>query len=627
MTQSEFLKRWIMHYVQPEYFYIPWSGQKMGAVKFKIILDNTPYDSINNCYVAFYIREKTSGKYVEIDSSKTFPTGKVKDYSEYAPGTVVTETPLFNWVTNEKTIRLPYGTYEYVEYLCNFGCIVKQPITFTVSSSMQTVEVHHPACYVSTGIDQWYSNTYTVSATTTDVDDATLVATKVNDGIDNSTLYVGSSGFIGCNADGVAGFWDYAGTWISGECVTKLMGILIYPHYKIIANTTGINLTYSYEILDRSNGFSGDLYLIKVDYAANSIVRFEHEENPGNTISDRLSTWYKQNGNASSFPYAPAKLTRNLYRKTLSLKHKYVQVSMGNELAEDYEWYYRQNNTLRSSQGYRTIADNNSALDDGYQAFKNIDFRGNVISASESGGIYDVTLTSNFHYPTVTVTDIGSFTKGTDSAYSVDLNSGALTLTTRNVYTSTFHKGYYDDDYWDSGSEYYPNRTNTITTYESKWHFTGPDILITVDNYAYAGRAFNVESLEYTTYDTQQEVINLPSWNYTDHNPDIRPGTSQTYQRDITTTTSSDLLYTWENNRTYTDKSSYLPIRYILHNTHISDNIQTTLAHSQYDVPYFNKISVRPEQYTGCDKSKMAEFYDIQFCRQQRTAYLTYIVP
>ena len=151
MTQSEFLKRWIMHYVHPEYFYIPWSDHKVGTVTLNLTLTGSPVADVPNCLCSFYIYHVETDEYMQFNPYGNWYVGTPMTISG-EPGDVVVIDPCMTDKSGEITLRLPFGTYQYIEYECVYGKIKKQPIQFTVNGTERTVTIAHQAAYLHTSI-------------------------------------------------------------------------------------------------------------------------------------------------------------------------------------------------------------------------------------------------------------------------------------------------------------------------------------------------------------------------------------------------------------------------------------------------------------------------------------------
>lgn len=151
MTQSEFLKRWLMHYVHPEYFYIPWADNQVGTVTLNLTLRNSPVADVPNCLCTFYIYNVDTDEYMEFTEYEDWYVGKPMKISGQS-GDVVTINPWFTDKNGLITLRLPYGTYQYIEYECVYGKIIKQPVQFVVDKTERTVNIPHQAAYLHTSI-------------------------------------------------------------------------------------------------------------------------------------------------------------------------------------------------------------------------------------------------------------------------------------------------------------------------------------------------------------------------------------------------------------------------------------------------------------------------------------------
>ena len=151
MTQSEFLKRWLMHYVHPEYFYVPWSDHQVGTVTLNLTLTDSPHPEVTECLCSFYIYHVETEEYMEFTKYGDWYVGKPIKISGES-GDVITISPCFTDISGEITLRLPFGTYQYIEYECVYGKIKKQPVQFTVDKTDRTVTISHLAAYLHTWI-------------------------------------------------------------------------------------------------------------------------------------------------------------------------------------------------------------------------------------------------------------------------------------------------------------------------------------------------------------------------------------------------------------------------------------------------------------------------------------------
>lgn len=153
MTQSEFLKRWLMHYVHPEYFYIPWSDNRVGTVTLNLTLTGNPIQEMLDFMCSFYIYHVETDEYMEFTKYGDWYVGKPMRISGES-GDVVTISPSMTDMSGEIILRLPFGTYQYIEYECVYGKIKKQPIQFTVDRTDRTVTIAHPAAYLHTWVGE-----------------------------------------------------------------------------------------------------------------------------------------------------------------------------------------------------------------------------------------------------------------------------------------------------------------------------------------------------------------------------------------------------------------------------------------------------------------------------------------
>lgn len=174
MTEQQFLKRWLMHYIHPEYFYIPLTGEQpptpppppITEAWVRFVVGNPGSHRIDNGYaydssydVRFYVQNTTNNKFFQAGSyterEQDPETGQYtvyygnnaeRDYSRFSPGQVVTEYPQYSAVylypdyeyynpynTSIIWYKFPAGTYRITEYSSS-GNLVSST-TFAVNGS------------------------------------------------------------------------------------------------------------------------------------------------------------------------------------------------------------------------------------------------------------------------------------------------------------------------------------------------------------------------------------------------------------------------------------------------------------------------------------------------------------
>lgn len=189
MTVNEFLKRWIMHYVHPEYFYIPWNDNTR-RVTFKFTLTDNPIPTDKytvDCEVSFYLYNKTTGKFMTATRDGDIYRVKDRNYSNYESGTVVTEYPCIT-ARNEVTVVFPKGEFRLIEYSCTRGVLKTTHVDFVPAN--QDIVIPHKVAYSKTYLD----DSWLKYSTQTTLTNETVVGTTTEGGYGNMSFTERSSG-------------------------------------------------------------------------------------------------------------------------------------------------------------------------------------------------------------------------------------------------------------------------------------------------------------------------------------------------------------------------------------------------------------------------------------------------